>query len=298
MMGKRSILVLVLLLLLPLAHAAPAGGSSMDFEIWPDGTSEVRAQFVIDSRGVGTLSIPAENAQFVSINDDQSALRFAALDEGLLIGPSREDEGYSLELRYQTTALTSKRGDEWVWNIDLHGEFWRGLGTLAVVVKVPEQAMLISYTEGGMVYSNGGLHLGWRLQNPLSVDSLEVKYRLEPAAFFPAGPGESRKSVLLLILGIIIGGVLLWFVYDRLLRKVSSGKRDILAALDRRERRIMEHLIENGKEMTQTQVAKQTGLSKATVSRAIKRLREKGLLTARNLGTATIISISTKFSKK
>lgn len=297
-MGKRSVAVLVLLLLLPLAHAAPAEGSSMDFEIWPDGTSEVRARFVIDSRGVGTLSIPAEKAQFVSVNDDQSVLRFVALDEGLLIGPSREDEGYPLELRYQTPALTSKEGEEWVWDLDLHDEFWRGTGTLAVVVKVPEQAVLISYTEGGVVYSNGGLHLGWRLQNPGSVDSVEVKYRLEAAAFFPASPGESRKSVLLGVFGIIIGGALLWFVYDRLLSKVSSGKKDILAALDRRERRIMEHLIENGKEMTQTQVAKQTGLSKATVSRAIKRLKEKGLLTARNLGTATLVRLSARFSKK
>lgn len=296
-MGARSRLAIgfVLLLLLPVVYAE---GSSLSFEIWPDGTTEVRARLVIDSRGVGTLSIPVEKAQFVSINDDESALRFAALDEELLIGPSREDAEYPLELRYQTTALTSKEGDQWTWTLKFDDDFWSGISTLAVVAKVPDQAVLITYTEGGVVYSNGGLHVGWRVNEPSSMGEIGVQYRIEPSAFFPNSPGESRKTLLLVLFGIIIGGILLWGVYDRLVRKVSSGKRDILAALDKKERLVMEHLIEKGEESTQIQIAKQIGLSKASVSRAVKRLREKGLVTARDLGTATLITLSAQFSKK
>lgn len=289
---------LVLLLLLPAVHAAPAEESTIDFEIWPDGTSEVRAKLVIDSHGEGTLAIPAENAQFVSINDDESVLRFVALDEELLIGPSREDEEYPLELRYQTTALTSKEGNKWTWTLTLDDDFWSGISTLAVVTKVPDQAVLVTYTEGGVVYSNGGLHVGWRIENPSNIDELEVQYRLESSAFFPDSQDESRKTLLLVVFGIIIGGILLWVVYDRLVRKVSSGKRDILTALEKKERLVMEHLIEKGEELTQIQIAKHTGLSKASVSRAIKRLREKGLVTVRDLGTATLITLSAQFSKK
>lgn len=285
----------VLLLILPSAYAK---SSSIDFEIWPDGTSEVHAKLIIDSRGVGTLSIPAEKAQFVSINDDQSVLKFVILDEELLIGLSREDVEYPLEMRYQTPSLTSKDGDRWTWTLRFDDEFWQGIETLAVVIKVPDQAMLITYTDGGVVYSKNGLHVGWRVNEPSSMDELEIQYRLESSAFFPNSPGENRKSLLLMVFGIIIGGILLWVAYDRLVRKVSSGKKNILDALDGKERRVMEHLMEKKKELTQIQIAKHTGLSKASVSRAIKRLREKELVATKNLGTATLVAISAHFSKK
>lgn len=296
-MGGRRLwaFMAVLLLILPSAYAK---SSSIDFEIWPDGTSEVHAKLIIDSRGVGTLSIPAEKAQFVSINDDQSVLKFVILDEELLIGLSREDVEYPLEMRYQTPSLTSKDGDRWTWTLRFDDEFWQGIETLAVVIKVPDQAMLITYTDGGVVYSKNGLHVGWRVNEPSSMGELEIQYRLESSAFFPNSPGENRKSLLLMVFGIIIGGILLWVAYDRLVRKVSSGKKNILDALDGKERRVMEHLMEKKKELTQIQIAKHTGLSKASVSRAIKRLREKELVATKNLGTATLVAISAHFSKK
>ncbi len=292
---RRVLIVLLLMCVLSSAVCA-APDSSLTVEVWPDGIAEVRAQLVIDSREQDTITIPAVNPEFVSVNDDTSVLRFAALEGELIVKNSREEAGYPLELRYQTASMTSKIGDEWMVSLDLSHPFWSA-DELAVVVSIPSQAAVISYTEGGIIYSdNEGMYIGWR---PVELDTpFEVRYSLGPKSAFIYNRDSNVDGVLAIILLIILAGILLVFIYNRYLRKVSPAKKDILSALDNKERAVMEALIESDKERTQIQLAKETGLSKASVSRAVKRLSEKSLIVCRDFGTATLITLSDNFSRK
>lgn len=287
-------LALALLLQAGLASAQPGG--ALTVVIWPDGTSEVRASLVIDTSSAETVLLPGRGADLVSVNDDVSPLRFAVLDEGILIRPSRQDSRYPLEVSYQTTALTSKQGSRWIWALSLGEGIWQGIEQLSVAVRIPQQAMLVSSSEGAVVYSaDGMLHVGWRLA-PAGNATLAVEYDTPAGAGIlplPGNGGGGLAGVGAALAAAALAAVLL-FIAARLLKQRMRGPapKDVLAALERNERAIMSTLAGQGKEMTQTQLARHTGLSKASVSRAVKRLREKGFVTAKSLGTATLVSLS------
>ncbi len=287
---------LALALLLSAAIAAAQPGGALTVALWPDGTSEVRASLVIDTSSTETFTLPARGAEFVSVNDDVSPLRFAVLEEGILIRPARQEARYPVEVSYQTTALTSKQGSRWRWTFPLKGEFWQGMEQLSVRVRIPQQAMLVSSSKGAVIYSEDEmLHAGWRLGAPGNA-TLSVEYDTPAGAGIlplPGTGGGGLAGVGAALAAAALAAVLL-FIAARLLRLRMRGPapKDVLAALERNERAIMSTLAGQGKEMTQTQLAKHTGLSKASVSRAVKRLREKGFVTAKSLGTATLVSLS------
>ena len=286
--------VLALALLLQAGMAAAQPGGALTVVIWPDGTSEVRASLVIDTSSTETFTLPARGAEFVSVNDDVSPLKFVVLDDGILIRPSRQEARYPLEVSYQTTAFTSKQGSRWRWSFPLTGEFWQAMEHLSVAVRIPQQAMLVSSSEGAVIYSaDEMLHAGWRLNVPGN-STLSIEYDTPAGAGIlplPGAGGGGLAGVGAALAAAALAAALL-FIAARLLRLRMRGSapKDVLAALEKNERAIMSPLASQAKEMTQTQLAKHTGLSKASVSRAVKRLREKGFVSTKSLGTATLVA--------
>ena len=90
------------------------------------------------------------------------------------------------------------------------------------------------------------------------------------------------------------------FLYDKFGVIISKGKKDVIRALDDREKEVIKSLLDNKNQAYQRNIQKDTSLSKATLSRTIKRLGEKEtpLINVRPCGNTNLILLSDWFVKK
>jgi len=279
----RAIVLLLALAMLPVAAA-----SSLSADVWPQGSVDIRVSLTTNTVGKDTISIPAPEPQFVSVHDDQRTLRFAVLSDGVVVRPGRSEDQYPLELRYQTAALTTKDG---MWTLRLP------LGSLSApagaIVAFPKGAMLHDYDGEPVVYTEDGrIHLGWRFEDAVP-EAVTVTYTTGPPARALDAPALAIAAAAVALLTIFTRRA-----YDHHIRKRSSGQKAMLDALEQHERTVMDALLGEKKEMTQAHLSKVTGLSKASVSRMVKRLSEKGMVTSARMGSATLVGVSREFRKR
>ena len=74
-------------------------------------------------------------------------------------------------------------------------------------------------------------------------------------------------------------------------KKSQVDRRSALRLLNGTERDIMNVLIENGGEVTQSKIGKETGLSKVVVFRSLDRLRSRGIISKEGKGKTNIIRL-------
>jgi len=121
--------------------------------------------------------------------------------------------------------------------------------------------------------------------------SLLVQYELEQLGGFPGG------FLSLFLLGVIVFLVVL-FVYFYKFREYSSDdnvskeKNGVsFKGLNSRQKDIMQLLIKSGSGLTQTEIQKELGIPKASVSRNVRRLELKGLVEKEKIGMSNIIRV-------
>ncbi len=122
--------------------------------------------------------------------------------------------------------------------------------------------------------------------------SLLVQYELEQLGGFPGG------FFSLVLLAVIVFLVVL-FVYFYRFRglslsfdKLSKDKSEVsFKGLNSRQKEIMKLLIKSGSGLTQTEIQRQLGIPKASVSRNIRSLELKDLVEKEKIGMSNIIRV-------
>ena len=86
-----------------------------------------------------------------------------------------------------------------------------------------------------------------------------------------------------------LGGIGFFFY-----RNIKKPKEVILSVLDDFERKVVEVITNAGGEINQRKVVQETNLSKAKVSRVVKRLQERGLIDVTRLGRTNKLKLVQK----
>ncbi len=73
------------------------------------------------------------------------------------------------------------------------------------------------------------------------------------------------------------------------------GVKSLVRLLEGPERKILEFITRKGGEALQSEIWAETGLSKATVSRVLKEMEQKGLISRKKYGATKIVRISDRF---
>ena len=154
-------------------------------------------------------------------------------------------------------------------------------------LKLPKNALLVgenittsrlSFPENASAFvaESGRIMITWNLRNIRKEDmlKLEVLYQqLQPPAWFQL---RMRHFILFGAVFAIVFGFLIF-------RHFRRSEELVLSVLDEYERKVMNIIAEAG-EIKQRKVVQLTNLSKAKVSRIVKRLAERGLIEVERIG--------------
>jgi uncharacterized membrane protein len=286
-MKKTLLLSLVLLIILTIS--ASADNINTLVEVYPDGTAEITQNLVINSLNINKgFYFPAISPENIEITDSNGKVKFAVINDSFLIQPKKRLSTYNLKINYLTNGLTKK--DKKVWELNYFTTH-----STPIIFSFPESTKLIESSANSVIYSEDDqMKLGWKLAKDSSV---KIIYENE---FKPLPPNISK--IALYVLSTIILLILLVYCFKRgyckLTKRLSPEKKDLLKTLDQKENEVVNLLINNKNQAYQSMIQKETGISKATLSRTIKRLEDKNLIEVRQTGNTNLIILSEWFIKK
>jgi len=106
--------------------------------------------------------------------------------------------------------------------------------------------------------------------------------------------------ILLSLFGMFIGSFTYYFISDKYEKKISKIHKDnskTLDFLDGEEKNIIISLINKQGEATQSELFKNTGLSRVKISRSLKKLEQKGVIEKVPQGMTNTIKLEEKIKK-
>ncbi len=127
--------------------------------------------------------------------------------------------------------------------------------------------------------------VNWNLANLTTDQPFKFQTLYEPV--------KSQFPTTLAIVGVLSFLVLgaTGFVFYK---RIKKPKEVILSVLDDFERKVVEVITNAGGEINQRKVVQETNLSKAKVSRVVKRLQERGLIDVTRLGRTNKLKLARK----
>jgi len=114
---------------------------------------------------------------------------------------------------------------------------------------------------------------------------------------------QNEVSLILVLLsfsGMFIGSLTYYFISEKYEKKITKMHKDIsltLKFLEGEEKSIVNSILSNKGKITQSEIAKNTGLSRVKIFRILKKLEEKGVITKKPLGMTNVIELEEELKK-
>jgi len=106
--------------------------------------------------------------------------------------------------------------------------------------------------------------------------------------------------VLLSLFGMFIGSLTYYFISEKYEKKITKMQKDIsltLKFLDSEEKSIMTSILYHKGKATQSEIARDTGLSRVKVFRNLKKLEKKGIIRKKPNGMTNTIELEEELEK-
>ena len=176
----------------------------------------------------------------------------------------------------ETHHYTSKTGSEWYFSFMPPNYY----DSISLKVYLPKNAVLKSI-DSNLDYSIGYENSLFLFFEGLSkTPRIIVNYSFEPVE-------EFDYYLILVPLSLLVIAVLLILF----LKKKSKLEKKFLSALNKRERQVMLTLKDLGGNVKQSKLRRVTGLPKSTLSRTVKSLERKGLVSKQGHGMTNRVII-------
>lgn len=200
-------------------------------------------------------------------------------------------EKRTLELKFETADFVRAVDTKNLFSLDL--SLSQPIEQSSATVKLPEGYALtntslipaVSPTATSIVSDGRRIIVNWNAINLTSEQPFKFQSLYEPVkTVFPWALISVGTLSFLVLAGVGI------FFY----RRIKKPKEVILSVLDDFERKVIEVISTAGGEINQRRVVQETNLSKAKVSRVVKKLQERGLLEVTRLGRTNKLKLSQK----
>lgn len=265
-----------------------------DTDLDPEGNSKIKLTI--------TFQEPVKGFQlaiFGTVRNFGASSNSGPVDCGLQIGAASiidckmnlTHEKRTLELNFETRDFVRAVDTKNLFSLDL--SLSQSIDQAAATVKLPEGYALTQTTsipsvspEATSIVSDGRrIIINWNIANLTATEPFKFQTLYEPLKNpFPVG------LVTAIVLSFLsFGGAGLFFY-----RRLKKPKDVILSVLDDFERKVIEVITTAGGEIIQRKVVQETNLSKAKVSRVVKRLQERGLLEVIRLGRTNKLKLAKK----
>lgn len=273
-----------------------------EIEVYNDGVSKVINDIIIDTTNIKeTFSIPAYSPESVIVRDDKGELKFATLGTNIIIEPRARTEDYKITIQYLTNTLTSKNGDGWSLSylIPAYKKIKaEKINSAGLILSLPNTATINSFSDNGIIFTeNSNLKIGWKLsldENKDTTIQAEYHNKINRKVDYIKIAFYSLLSIILMVALVFC----IRYGYCKITKRLTKGKKDILKTLDSREKDVINLLLENNNQVYQSKIQKDTSISKATLSRIIKRLESRNIIEVRPSGNTNLIIVQDWFVKK
>jgi predicted transcriptional regulator len=194
----------------------------------------------------------------------------------------------TLEIEFETRDFVKRVNDKYYLNADL--SLGQNIDSLFASFKLSEGFLISTKNEISQIFPqeativSDGRHIivNWNLQNVEAEKPIKFEIFYEPIA-------KGLEVWQLILVGILAALLTAALIY----RRTKKAKEAILSVLDKYERKVLE-LIASAEQINQKKIVQATNLSKAKVSRIVKKLSEKGLIKVERRGRTNILKIVKK----
>ena len=292
-------IVSVLVLIVSLMSFVPKGFAIIQFygadtDLSADGNAKIKLTVTFQQPVKGF-----QLAVFGSVKNFETSSNSGPIDCGVKVGAASiidckmnlTQDKRTLEMKFETADFVRTVDTKNLFSIDL--SLSQPIDQAFATVKLPEGYALTnttlipaaSPTAASIVSDGRRIIVNWNFANLTSDQSFKFQTLYETIKDeFPIG----LVSVSILSF-LALGGI--GFVFYR---RIKKTKEVILSVLDDFERKVIEVITNAGGEINQRKVVQETNLSKAKVSRVVKRLQERGLLEVTRLGRTNKLKLVQK----
>lgn len=295
-------LIIIFILILPFSSALDINEFKTEIDVYFDGVSKVKHEIIIESVNENDLIyIPVYEPESMIISDNFNDLNYAIVSNFIIIKPKRNAKNYKIKLQYLTNELTSKEDKEWIAAYTfpaLNSLNYRKIIYSQISFYLPSSSKIVSSSENNVIAAHDNMFkISW--ENTLT-ESEETSFFVKYESTATPISKENRIvfTFVLIVLSIILLVIFIHYVFDKYVLKISQGKKAILQILNERERLLVQLLLESKEKVTQASIHKETGMSKATLSRVVKRLAKKKIIEIEPLGNTNFLVLSKWFKDK
>ena len=296
---KRFILIIVLsLLLIPSVLAQRMYEFNTTVDINEDGSSNFKIDFKFPD-DLKTIEIPlngkitdlkTENGNCEVVEQVSQVISCKPLSP-FVVGTIRISADFNID------GLVQKRGNISFFSLDVP-ILW-DTDEVFVTVKLPEKMALaekvilpISPSGVDMTFDGRRVITNWHFFNKKTGDIIPVRIYYEPLTYQPIQISYTWAFLLVIIVIVMSVGL----VY----RKVSYKKSELVLSVLNESERIITDIIKKEKKekVDQREIVRQSGFSKAKVSRIIQSLEERGIIESERIGRKNKIKLKKQFIEK
>jgi uncharacterized membrane protein len=205
-------------------------------------------------------------------------------------------ERKTIQINYETADFIKPLGNRFLFTGDL--SLQQNISNLVVVVKLPEGTALVAeegaepgrltFAKNASTSSDGRrIIVKWQMTNV----SAEVPLKFEIFYESLTTPFWAQLRIrYFLAFGAAAGAVAGLII----LRRLKKSEQLVLSVLDEFERAVVDAIAANQGEASQRLVVEKTNLSKAKVSRVVKKLAERGIIEVQRLGRTNKLKLIKK----
>ncbi len=206
----------------------------------------------------------------------------------LSLGPSQ-----TLKLKFATEDFVKPIEDRYYFfaSFDLDERIER----LYVLVKLPEGMSLMKehgiFPPGENLVSDGRrIIIFWMKEKYMEAGPLTFKFSFEQ-------PIKMEEKTTFPMLWIAVSlGVIAASAVAFVMRYLSRTKKKlVLSVLDEYERKVLEVILFHGGRVHQRKIVKESGISKAKVSRVLRSLSERGIVSLERRGRTNLVKLKQRF---
>jgi len=287
------------ILLLPVLSETQLYQYSVNTEIYNNNTVHYEFNIIFVNHPAQTFSLSIGSPHNIKVNSSADCV----VEEGMLgtrIVCNMEASSRTLiNIEYDSERYINKRDNYLLFEYPII--LTEDVSTLSFLVKLPvgtglKEPVENSYTpEGALIGSDGRrLIVSWQMQNLQKGERVDFSIAFEKISeILPITGYMFYLPTAIIISGVVISFGLFYQFYWR-----GREFKIILPILKKDEKIIFDSIRKHGNGVKQKLIVKDSGYSKAKVSKVLKSLKERGIIKLERIGRSNKVYMEKKFGKK
>jgi len=265
-------------------------------EIYSNNTVHYKLNLILVNHPSLTFSIPISSPYNIQISKDCS------IEEGMLetnvICSLQASNRTDIVIEYSSDEKVNKKENYFLFKDSF--KMTTDINTVSILIKLPEGTGLkepteSSYTPTGALIGSDGRRttIYWQKEYLKSEDRFDISIAFEkigeviPTSF-------PIEGILIAVIVVFISGFGIFYQFYW----KNKGIKIILPILKKDEKTIFDTIMKHGSGVNQKIIVRESGYSKAKVSKVLNSLKERGVLRLERIGRSNKVYIEKNFEKK